>query len=172
MKEDLHTTYYNSGEPIMEITTLNGSAGFAKNSDASHYFYTGEAVEEGLLIPDGWKIPSNVDWKALKEYLDDNTDALKSGIWKKNAEDYFPGNGKSGFDIFPAGLYIELREETKLRNVGSYIAYWMTGEQPNKIHESNMVCQFSSNIQIFKSVDAKVSDKDYYQAFSVRCIKE
>jgi uncharacterized protein (TIGR02145 family) len=113
-----------------------------------------------------------VDWKTLKEYLDDNTDALKSGIWKKNAEDYFPGNGKSGFDIFPAGLYIELREETKLRNVGSYIAYWMTGEQPNKIHESNMVCQLSSNIQTFKSVDAKVSDKDYYQAFSVRCIKE
>lgn len=172
MKEDLHTTYYNSGEPIMEITALNGSAGFAKNADASHYFYTGEAVEEGLLIPDGWKIPSNVDWKTLKEYLDDNTDALKTGIWKKNADDYFPGNGKSGFDIFPAGLYVELRGETKLRNVGSYIAYWMTGEQPNKIHESNMVCQFSSNIQTFKSVDAKVSGKDYYQAFSVRCIKE
>ena len=172
MKEDLQTTYYSSGQPIMEITALNGSAGFAKNADASHYFYTGEAVEEGLLIPDGWKIPSNVDWKTLKEYLDDNTDALKSGIWKKNAEDYFPGNGKSGFDIFPAGLYIELREETKLRNVGSYIAYWMTGEQPNKIHESNMVCQFSSNIHTFKSVDAKVSGKDYYQAFSVRCIKE
>lgn len=173
MREDLHATHYVDGTPMTEISTLDGTPGYAKNSDASHYFYTGEAVQTGLLAPDGWRIPSNVEWKKLKEYLDDNTDALKSGEWKKIAEEeYYPGNGKSGFEMLSSGLYLELQTGTKLYNAGSYTAYWMTEEQSDLIHNSNMVCQFSSHCNTFDSVNSLVKEKDYYHAFSVRCIKE
>ncbi len=173
MGEDLHATHYVDGTLITEITALDGTPGYAKNSDASHYFYAGEAVQTGLLAPAGWRIPSNLEWKKLKEYLGDNTDALKSGEWKEIAEEeYYLENGKSGFEMLPSGLYLELQTGTKLYNAGSYTAYWMTGEQSSQLHESDMVCQFSSKDTNFRMVSGKVSGKDYYHAFSVRCIKE
>lgn len=173
MGEDLYATHYVDGTLITEITALDGTPGYAKNSDASHYFYAGEAVQTGLLAPAGWRIPSNLEWKKLKEYLGDNTDALKCGEWKEIAEEeYYLENGKSGFEMLPSGLYLELQTGTKLYNVGSYTAYWMTGEQSSQLHESDMVCQFSSKDKNFKTVSGKVSGKDYYHAFSVRCIKE
>ncbi len=173
MGEDLHAIHYVDGTLITEISALDGTPGYAKNADASHYFYAGEAVQTGLLAPDGWKVPNTADWERLKEYLGDNTDALKSGEWKEIAEEeYYLENGKSGFEMLPSGLYLELQTGTKLYNAGSYTAYWMTGEQSSQLHESDMVCQFSSKDKNFKTVSGKVSGKDYYQAFSVRCIKE
>lgn len=174
MREDLYATHYVDGSSITEVTVLNGTAGYAKNADASHYFYTGEAVKTGILAPDGWRIPNNDEWKALKTYLGDNTDALKDGEWERNpkSSDYYPGNGKSGFDMHAVGAYVDREGVLTLVNTGTFNAYWMTGEQQNQVHASDMVCQFSSIENIFSSGSAIIKGTDYYQAFSVRCIKE
>lgn len=174
MREDLYATHYVDGSLITEVTVLNGTAGYAKNADASHYFYTGEAVKTGMLAPDGWRIPNNDEWKALKTYLGDNTDALKDGEWERNpkSSDYYPGNGKSGFDMHAVGAYVDRDGVLTLVNTGTLNAYWMTGEQQNQVHASDMVCQFSSIENIFSSGSAIIKGTDYYQAFSVRCIKE
>lgn len=173
MREDLYATHYVDGSLITEVTVLNGTAGYAKNADASHYFYTGEAVETGMLAPDGWRIPNYDEWKALKTYLGDNTDALKDGEWEElSGQPYYPGNNKTGFNMHAVGAYVDRDGVLTLVNTGTLNAYWIDPEQSLQMQEAVQVYQFlySNNEFIIKS--GLVKDKDYYQAFSVRCIKE
>ncbi len=173
MREDLYATHYVDGSSITEVTALNGTAGYAKNADASHYFYTGEAVETGMLAPDGWKIPDNTDWEKLKEYLGDNTDALKDGEWEEfSGKTYYPGNRKSGFDMHAVGAYVDRNGVLTLTNTGTLNAYWINLEPSYQLPEDAQVYQFLSYDNTFKRASGMVKDKDYYQAFSVRCIKE
>jgi uncharacterized protein (TIGR02145 family) len=173
MREDLYATHYVNGSSITEVTALNGTAGYAKNADASHYFYTGEAVETGMLAPDGWRIPNNDEWGKLKDYLDENSDALKDGSWEKYSNgSYYPGNNKTGFGMHAYGAFIENEGVTEVSSAGVFNVYWMTGQQQNLLPDEEQAYQFLSTNNIFKSAAGLVKDKDYYQAFSVRCIKE
>lgn len=173
MRDDLYTSYFSDGSPIKKLSVLNGAVGYLKNETSSHYFYTGEAVNSGLLAPIGTRMPNDVDWNMLETYLDGITDALKDNFWDEfEGQSYYPGNGKSGFEMHPWGMYIELNGESKIINQGTYTGYWMTEGQSNKLHEEGKAYQFSSKDKNFKTVSGKVSGKDYYQAFSVRCIKE
>ena len=173
MREDLYATHYVNGSSITEVTALNGTAGYAKNVDASHYFYTGEAVETGMLAPDGWRIPNYDEWEKLKDYLDENSDALKDGSWEKYSNgSYYPGNNKTGFGMHAYGAFIENEGVTEVSSAGVFNVYWMTGQQQNLLPDEEQAYQFLSTNNIFKSAAGLVKDKDYYQAFSVRCIKE
>ena len=173
MREDLYATHYVDGSLITEVTALNGTAGYAKNADASHYFYTGEAVKTGMLVPDGWRIPNYDEWEKLKDYLDENSDALKDGEWEElSGQPYYPGNNKTGFNMHAVGAYVDRDGVLTLVNTGTLNAYWIDPEQSLQMQEAVQVYQFlySDNEFIIKS--GLVKDKDYYQAFSVRCIKE
>lgn len=173
MREDLHATHYVDGSLIDEITTLDGTPGYAKNADASHFFYTGEAVNTGRLAPDGWKVPDNTAWEMLRDYLGNNTDALKDGSWEKfSTGTYYPGNNKSGFDMHASGAFIENGGGTSVSNVGVFSVYWMVNKQQDLLPDQEQAYQFLSTENTFKSASGMVKDKDYYQAFSVRCIKE
>lgn len=173
MREDLYATHYVDGSLITEVTVLNGTAGYAKNADASHYFYTGEAVETGMLAPDGWRIPNYDEWEKLKDYLDENSDALKDGSWEKYSNSsYYPGNNKTDFGMHAYGAFIENEGVTEVSSAGVFNVYWMTGQQQNLLPDEEQAYQFLSTNNIFKSAAGLVKDKDYYQAFSVRCIKE
>lgn len=173
MGEDLHATHYADGTSMIEITTLDGTPGYAKNTDASHYFYTGEAVQTGLLAPDGWKVPNTTDWERLKGYLGDNTDALKDGKWEKFSNgSCYPGTNKSGFNMHAYGAYIEREGVSEVSNAGVFGVYWMTGQQQNMLPDEEHAYQFLSTEKTFRTAAGVVKDKNYYQAFSVRCIKE
>ena len=173
MREDLYATHYVDGSLITEVTALNGTAGYAKNADASHYFYTGEAINTGMLAPDGWKIPNTAEWEKLKSYLGNNTDALKDGSWEKHSSgSYYPGNNKSGYDMHAYGAFIEREGIADVSSVGLFNVYWMTSQQQDSLPEEEQAYQFLSTDNTFKSASGLVKDKDYYQAFSVRCIKE
>lgn len=173
MREDLYATHYVDGSLITEVSVLDGTAGYAKNADASHYFYTGEAVGTGMLAPDGWRIPNNAEWERLKEYLGDNTDALKDGSWEKYSNDpFYPGNNKSGYGMHAYGAFIESKGVTEVSSVGVFNVYWMAGQQQNLLPDEEQAYQFLSTKNTFNPASGMVKDKDYYQAFSVRCIKE
>lgn len=172
MREDLYATHYVDGSLITEVTALNGTAGYAKNADASHYFYTGEAVETGMLTPDGWRIPNNDEWEELNSYLK-NTDALKDGEWEElSGQPYYPGNNKTGFNMHAVGAYVDRNGLLTLVNTGTLNAYWIDPEQSLQMQEAVQVYQFLSSDNEFIKKSGLVKDKDYYQAFSVRCIKE
>ena len=172
MREDLYATHYVDGSLITEVTALNGTAGYAKNADASHYFYTGEAVETGMLAPDGWRIPNYDEWEKLNSYLK-NTDALKDGEWEElSGQHYYPGNNKTGFNMHAVGAYVDRDGVLTLVNTGTLNAYWIDPEQSLQMQEAVQVYQFLSSDNEFIKKSALVKDKDYYQAFSVRCIKE
>jgi uncharacterized protein (TIGR02145 family) len=172
MREDLYATHYVNGSSITEVTALNGTAGYAKNADASHYFYTGEAVETGMLAPDGWRIPNYDEWEKLNSYLK-NTDALKDGEWEElSGQPYYPGNNKTGFHMHAVGAYVDRDGVLTLVNTGTLNAYWIDPEQSLQMQEAVQVYQFLSSDNEFIIKSGLVKDKDYYQAFSVRCIKE
>lgn len=172
MREDLYATHYVDGSLITEVTVLNGTAGYAKNADASHYFYTGEAVETGMLAPDGWRIPNYDEWEKLNSYLK-NTDALKDGEWEElSGQPYYPGNNKTGFNMHAVGAYVDRDGVLTLVNTGTLNAYWIDPEQSLQMQEAVQVYQFLSSNNEFIIKSGLVKDKDYYQAFSVRCIKE
>lgn len=172
MREDLYATHYVDGSLITEVTVLNGTAGYAKNADASHYFYTGEAVETGMLAPDGWRIPNYDEWEKLNSYLK-NTDTLKDGEWEElSGQPYYPGNNKTGFNMHAVGAYVERDGVLTLVNTGTLNAYWIDPEQSLQMQEAVQVYQFLSSNNEFIIKSGLVKDKDYYQAFSVRCIKE
>mgnify|MGYP003417766608 FL=1 len=70
------------------------------------------------------------------------------------------------------GAYVDRDGVLTLVNTGTLNAYWIDPEQSLQMQEAVQVYQFlySNNEFIIKS--GLVKDKDYYQAFSVRCIKE
>lgn len=85
MVENLKTTKYNNGDPIVNITDndawfyattaaycwLFNDQSFAtsKNYGALYNFY---AVEKGNLCPTGWHVPTDTEWTTLENYLADN----------------------------------------------------------------------------------------------------
>ena len=81
MKEDLRATCYKDGTPLKKLEQLGIEAAYFKPEGLEYYFYNGEAVLAGELSPEGWNIPSDKDWEALKSYTGDNTSLLKTGTW-------------------------------------------------------------------------------------------
>lgn len=74
MIENLRTTTYNDGTPIPGINNLE-KWDIDKNdimcqlpykNKASGVFYNFRAVNTGKLAPDGWHIPTDLDWKKIE----------------------------------------------------------------------------------------------------------
>jgi len=81
MAENLKTTKYRNGEPIASITenatwiTFNEGAycwqnnDFDSNADTYGALYNGYVAGTGNICPTGWRVPSEVDWTILFNYL-------------------------------------------------------------------------------------------------------
>jgi uncharacterized protein (TIGR02145 family) len=80
MVENLKTTTYNDGTPIVNITDQREWAfmtnpGYCNyNNDESHVskygrLYNWYAIETGKLAPKGWHVPSKEEWEVLINYL-------------------------------------------------------------------------------------------------------
>ena len=69
MGKELHATTYRDGTPLKKQIDLGtDKAGYYKPDKYDIYFYNGEAILAGELVPEGWKIPSDADWEQLKNY--------------------------------------------------------------------------------------------------------
>ncbi len=128
MTSNLKTTTYNDGTPITQwqlgdswysVSNQNAYYDWADTSDLSNMFeeelpqdyygaqYNHFAIESGKLAPQGWRIPTEQDFKDLETYLANNghegneANALKSTSgWSANS-----GNGTDavGFNALPTG---------------------------------------------------------------------
>ena len=168
MKEDLQVTHYNDSRSMPLIQTLGGGEGYFKRDDCDAYFYNGEVVLTGRLAPLDWKLPTENDWNRLKEYIGENASVLKkAGAW---SPDVNSATNETGFSIQPKGLLLERGNKTTLINANSSTAYWVHDGTQKQLDKVVMFTNSNNDIAFKNAV--KPEGKDYYNAFSIRCIKE
>ena len=101
MAENLRTTKYKDGTSIPNIVdakewlSLKTGAYCFYNNDSSNALgfgalYNWYAVNTGNLCPDGWRVPSDDDWKYLEGFVDSNY-GIGDSIWN--------GKMSRGFDV-------------------------------------------------------------------------
>lgn len=170
MGSALTATAYRDGTSLAKQQSLGKeNPGYFQPENKKIYFYNGEAMLEGELAPEGWKIPSDEDWEQLQEYIKDDVSTLKSGEWQP-AQDkdatVTDVNNYAYFNAFPLGIwsYNEHLSPYMLtafwswdreKNGPSSNAFYLLGEQNGFIKNSS----FASNT-------------NHYKALSIRCIKE
>lgn len=166
----LTATTYRDGTPLTKQQSLGKeNPGYFQPEGKDIYFYNGEAMLEGELAPEGWKIPSDADWKQLQEYIKDDVSTLKSGEWQPALDEnatVTDVNNYTYFNAFPLGIwsYNEHLSPYMLtafwswdqeKSAPSSDAFYLLGEQNGFVKNSSFA-----------------SGKDYYKALSIRCIKE
>jgi uncharacterized protein (TIGR02145 family) len=135
MQENLKTTRYNDGTPIINITdttawTTAGPAYCWYSNDAATYketygaLYNWYAVDPESngnknLCPEGWHVPADAEWKTLVNYL--GGEMAAGGKLKENGAAHWmsPNTGADnssgftalpgGFSNFPDGSFVEIR---------------------------------------------------------------
>jgi len=118
MAENLRTTTYNEGTKIPNITEYSAWANLSNgaycwyNNDESNAeefgaLYNWYAVNTGKLCPDGWRIPTDEDWKYLEGYVDTHFE-VGDTVWDNL--------GSQGYD---AGRRLKAKEKWKLGGNGT-----------------------------------------------------
>lgn len=80
MAENLKTTNYNDGAPILNITdntqwansTIGAYSWFNNDKVTNGYlgaFYNWYVIETSKICPKGWRVPSRDDWTTLSDFL-------------------------------------------------------------------------------------------------------
>ncbi|RGM10719.1 hypothetical protein DXC34_14990 [Bacteroides stercoris] len=168
MKEDLQTAHYNDSKGMPLRKALGDGEGYLKWVGTDSHFYNGEAVLTGKLAPLDWRLPTENDWNRLKEYIGENASALKkTDTW---SSDVYSATNETGFCIQPAGLLLERENKTALVNANSSTAYWLYDGTQKQLDKVVMFANSNNDIALKNAV--KPEGKDYYNAFSIRCIKE
>ncbi len=169
MGKELHATAYRDGKPLTKQTELGkDKAGYYKPSTHEIYFYNGEAILAGELSPEGWKIPSDEDWEELKSYLGSNAAVLKAGEWQImiKGEKVAPANNYAQFNAYPVGMWYQGTHYSPRKMT----AFWSWDKDRNTLSDNTVY--FLGETNDFIKQPAHATDKDYYKALSIRCIKE
>lgn len=168
MREELRATTYQDGTALKKQIDLGkDKAGYYKPDKYNIYFYNGEAILGGELTPDGWKIPSDNDWEQLKGYIGNDAALLKAGEWQTMISgEVVPVNNYAQFNAFPVGMWYNKEHNSPYKMT----AFWSWDKAKNTLSEKTVYFLGESNE--FVQSTAHVSNKDYYKALSIRCIKE
>ncbi len=157
MAENLRTTKYSNGDPIIDFTATTGSAptgGTYSDYDNQEKYvpvygrlYDVAAVQSTKnLAPTGWGIPSDDDWKTLILYLDPNAvindppnicySPIAAGKLKESGNGHWlfsnTATNESGFAALPGG-YRDLAFDyisSYYSGIIGYGFYWSSEGQP------------------------------------------
>lgn len=169
MKEDLRATCYRNGTPLTNQINQGEGAGYFKPEDLDIYFYNGEAVLADELSPEGWSLPTDLDWESLKTYIGNDVSLLKGGEWQVVGEEEgtpAPVNNLTGFSILANGSWMDgLHNSYKQIN-----GYWALKESGKEI--ADKIIFFTGNINEFHLSDPIAKEGDFYKVLSIRCIKK
>ena len=185
MAENLKTTTYNDGTIIPYIDKDSAWVGLysdayswynnnENNADRFGALYNWFAVNNGKICPDGWRVPTDEEWKFLESYVDtrygpndpvwDKTNfrgydagqrLMASSGWKSN------GNGTNdfGFSAFPGG---ERLKNSQL--IGSNGFWWSSTEY------DTTSAWYRGMTYGVEDVSRNIHPKR--MGFSVRCLKD
>jgi uncharacterized protein (TIGR02145 family) len=189
MQENLKTTKYNDGTPITKYSSalhgnnwlnLNTPTAFyrwADNSDLNNihtndlpfdYYgamYNHIAIQSGKLAPAGWRIPSEQDFRILKNHLNANGFANKEAMALKSNVGWLTlsGNGTDavGFKGLPNGYVHGFGSATFAEG----ICTWATTD-------INTATKTRKLVQLYKNDTILLSANAYQIGAGIRCIKE
>jgi uncharacterized protein (TIGR02145 family) len=192
LTENLRTTKFLNGDligttnpatkDILSESTPNyqwAPEGIESNADIYGRLYSWYAViDNRLLCPTGWKIPSDAEWTILTDFLinngygidGDGNDIAKSMAsktgWTQSQEvgtiSNDPSNNSSGFTALPAGSRFG---GDKFTTLGYTCTWWSSSEQ---LANTAWYRELYSSVS---SINIGVTDKRA-SAFSIRCVKE
>jgi len=151
MMENLKVTHYRNGDPIPNVTEEGPWSGITTgaycdydndpaNAETYGRLYNWFAVNDSRNIaPEGWHVPSDVEWMQLELYLGMSQAEADATGWRGTGEGgklkeagtmhWNPPNtgatNESGFSALPAGSRYAFGF---YRNMGSYAAFWCSTE--------------------------------------------
>jgi uncharacterized protein (TIGR02145 family) len=203
LEENLKVTKYNNNDPI----PLDQSGGTAGNSSTPTQTWSGHsngartlyehnpaylnnlgflynwyaAVDNRGICPDGWKVPTKLEWQTLATFL--STGGVDAGhkMMVTTSPFSWPTTFKtnsSGFSAFSSGLRVGFRASSSAQGqlgkfelagtvgtVTPYAYWWSTDSQnPNRI---DVAILENSNASSFNMGSEHPKD-----GFSIRCIKK
>lgn len=170
MGTELRTTSYRDGTALKKQTKLGkDNAGYYKPDQYDIYFYNGEAILAGELAPEGWKLPSDKDWEQLEKYINNDIAVLKAGEWKaliSDENEIAPVNNYTQFSAYPVGMWYNGIHH----GFHQMTAFWSWDAQNRTISENTFYLLGENDKFLLQG--SHITDKDYYKALSIRCIKE
>jgi uncharacterized protein (TIGR02145 family) len=174
MAENLKTTTFNDGVPIPLITdntewtnlTTSGycwyqnEIGFKSTYGALYNWYT---VNTGKICPQGWHVPSDIEWTNLSTYLGGTS--IAGGKMKETGTTHWlsPNTGatnESGFLALPGGN----RYDSGFINIGSLGGWWGSTEYSTT----------EASWRALMSIQANLSGDYHFKrlGLSIRCVKD
>ncbi len=176
--ENLNVEHYRNGDVIPHVhdaeewkSLTSGAWCYYENetSNGTIYgkLYNWYAVNDPRgLAPDGWHIPSDVEWTALTDFLGGKVAAggkLKAEtLWQE------PNSGatnESGFTALPAGIRRGLlSENSDFNNIGEGCGFWSSTEA------DTLNAWYRYLYSIYSDFERANDDMNY--GLSVRCIKD
>jgi uncharacterized protein (TIGR02145 family) len=194
MLENLKTTTYNNGDPIG--TTNPIGADYSNESTPKYqWIYDGDNInlsnygrlytwfvvnDSRNICPEGWHLPSHVEWVSLLNYIGDNgygyggdRTAINKSIcaksdWIYNTQPGSPGNelstnNSTGFNAFPSGFH----DTYGFSLSKGYAVSWWSSDYP--ISSPNNAYMFMVSYESSAPIQVQVDKKKL--GLAVRCMK-
>jgi uncharacterized protein (TIGR02145 family) len=176
---NLDVETFSNGDPIMHAKHLSDWEHAVNNRIPAWCYYQLEGLDQKTyesygklynwyavndprgLAPEGWRIPSQLDWTEVIDYLGGENHA---GMKMKSTRGWnvaFPGNNESGFRALPSGMR---NSDGNFPFLGGEAYYW-TATEKDSSQAVNVALLPNFNGAFFY-----VSDKS--RGYAVRCIKE
>jgi uncharacterized protein (TIGR02145 family) len=144
------------------------------NGDRYGKLYNWYAVNDPRgLAPKGWKIPSLEDWTRLEDFIGSDV-----GIKLKSKEFWSENNGKNGngtdefgFNVLPGGQI-----DNQFNHIGLDAYFWTSSKatSSDKDYYGYDFAKFRNITNSSNGVycDPDQNDGDFYEGYSVRCVKK
>lgn len=174
MKENLRTTRYRDGSPILNITnnvewqnaTMGAWANYENNTGNDAIYgklYNGLALKNEKLCPEGWYVPSLREVQDLIQYSGGDYAAanLRSlDLWNPSG---ITATNSSGFTLLPAGMRISSGSFQHMGYAALIGSKTQTDQRPFTLYSKNVMADQEF---IF------LGDGDNTLGVSCRCVKE
>ena len=174
MAENLKVTHYRNGGEIpnvgdhMKWSFLETAAccdydNSPLNNDVYGKLYNFYTIEKNQLCPDGWHVPSDIEWTTLSTYLGEN-DSIAIKL-KATGTEFWPNpnsrsTNESGFTALPGGNRASNGSFAYMGGCG----YWWSSTHYSKEDGWGRYLFWNTN-KLYRSNSSVGS------AFSVRCLK-
>ncbi|MEY4521156.1 MAG: hypothetical protein RIT10_341 [Bacteroidota bacterium] len=184
MIENLNVDKFRNGDPIPEVKSEEEWKKVGEKGQPAWCYYDNDpangekygklynwfAVNDPRgLAPDGWKIPSEVDWSRLFDFIGGESVAgqkMKSAeLWAENVGKPGSGTNESGYSGLPGGVRIHNGKFIKL----GYEAHWWSSETYPMTYSEKFAWY---HFLIYGRGNVVRNSRNKTLGLSVRCLRE
>jgi len=194
MAKDLRVTHYPNGDPIPNVTDDEDWKNLYEKDDAYCFYNNDSNSDYGALYtyaaatgdnwerdnsnvngeggqgvcPDGWHLPTDSEWNALRYYMTNNsTSSYPGGELKETGLIHwnYPNIGATnsiGFTAIPGGMRKE--SDGTFKGLGDFVVWWSATDYVSTMSYYWSTAYDHANLE--HQFDLKSN------AFSVRCVRD